>query len=243
MLGKALAVGRDTIGILVGRARGLAALVGTQVVGPLARGIGGDEAGGASGGAGVGAGDGGAGDTMGTFKYVLGVPPPAGAVRPGATGLPTTGGPARAVLMVRDPWCLFAWWEAPPEAAARARESLGPEARSVLRVHDVTFIAFSGDNAWLSFDVELPPGADRWYVDVPRPAASYCVEVGLRAPDGRFVALARSNVARAPRPSPSPDTTVAWCELARPAASGAAGFGSPAGRETAGHGGEGTRLD
>jgi hypothetical protein len=243
MLGKALEVGRDTIGVLVGRARGLAALVGARVVRPIAYGLG----------------RGGpppepetpsdlavepAADTTGAVKYALGVTPsPPGARAEEVTGLPCASGPV-AVLMVRDPWWLFAYWETTCEQVVRARETLGPAAREILRVYDVTFIAFRGDNAWLFFDVDLPAGADHRYVNVPRPAASYCLEVGLRAPDGRFLALARSNVARTPRPSPSPDTTVAWIELRPAAGSGARRPGSlAAGSETASRTDSGTRLD
>ena len=48
---------------------------------------------------------------------------------------------------------------------------------------------------------------------VGRPAATFCVEVGLRTPGGRFLPLARSNVITTPRSSPSPDTTVRWIDL------------------------------
>src|SRR5207244_3320958 len=58
------------------------------------------------------------------------------------------------------------------------------------------------------------PGADRWYLNVGRPAASFCVEIGLATPGGRFLPLARSNVVTTPRATPSPDTTVRWVEVA-----------------------------
>ena len=153
-------------------------------------------------------------------KYWLGpvggAPGDAAAVdrEPGA--LPASYGRDRITFLPRDPWWAFAYWEVTPTSRVRALRALGAEAegaREVLRVYDVTFLTFTGDNAWLSFDVELPPGADHWYLNVGRPAASFCVEVGLRTPGGRFLPLARSNVITTPRTSPSPDTSIRWVDL------------------------------
>src|SRR5581483_5745739 len=122
----------------------------------------------------------------------------------------------RIVLLPRDPWWAFAYWEITPTTRVRALRALGSDAegaREVLRVYDVTFLTFTGDNAWLSFDVELTPGADRWYLNLGRPAASFCVEIGLRTPGGRFLPLARSNTVTTPRSSPSPDTSVRWVDV------------------------------
>src|SRR5262249_12828065 len=130
--------------------------------------------------------------------------------------LPRSYGADRIVLLPRDPWWSFTYWEITPTTRVQGLRALGGEAegaREVLRVYDVTFITFTGDNAWLSFDVELPPGADHWYLNVGRPAASFCVEIGLRTPGGRFLPLARSNAITTPRTSPSPDTTVRWVDL------------------------------
>jgi len=131
--------------------------------------------------------------------------------------LPRAYGRDRITLLPRDPWWLFAYWEITPATRVNALRALGAEAegaREILRVYDVTFITFTGDNAWQSFDVELPPGADRWYLNVGRPAASFCVEIGLATPGARFLPLARSPIATTPRATPSADTTVRWVDLA-----------------------------
>ena len=130
--------------------------------------------------------------------------------------LPRSYGRDRIILLPRDPWWTFTYWEVTPATRVRALRALGAEgerAREILRVYDITFLTFTGENAWLSFDVELPPGADHWYLNVGRPAASFCVEVGLRTAAGRFLPLARSNVVTTARSSPSPDTSVRWVEL------------------------------
>jgi hypothetical protein len=149
--------------------------------------------------------------------------------------LPRSYGRDRIVLMPRDPWWAFAYWEVTPSSRVRALRMLGGDAesaREVLRVYDVTFITFTGDNAWLSFDVELPPGAEHWYLNLGRPAASFCAEIGLRTASGRFFPLARSKVIATPRSSPSPDTTVRWVDVG----------GSPGGVRNAVAAWPGTRL-
>lgn len=132
--------------------------------------------------------------------------------------LPHGYGTDRLVLLPRDPWWVFAYWEVIPAVRGTALRGLGAEAegaRDVLRVYDVTFLTFTGDNAWFFFDVELTPGADRWYVNVPRPAAAYVAEIGLRTRAGRFVPLVRSSTVSTPRAAASADTDVRWVELRR----------------------------
>ncbi|HLY36517.1 MAG TPA: DUF4912 domain-containing protein [Candidatus Binatia bacterium] len=132
--------------------------------------------------------------------------------------LPRSYGRDRIVLLPRDPWWAFTYWEITPTTRVQGLRALGADAegaREILRVYDVTFITFTGDNAWLSFDVHLPPGAEHWYLNVGRPAASFCIEIGLRTRSGRFLPLARSNTATTPRSAPSPDTTVRWVDVGR----------------------------
>src|SRR5262245_46659887 len=144
-------------------------------------------------------------------KYYLGrtMETPASAVVDREAGaLPRAYGRDRFVLLPRDPWTAFAYWEVTPTIRVQALRALGSEAegaREVLRVYDVTFLTFTGDNAWLSFDVEFPGGADHWYLNLGRPGASFCAEIGLRTPGGRFLPLARSNTIATPRAAPSPD--------------------------------------
>jgi hypothetical protein len=132
--------------------------------------------------------------------------------------LPHIYGRDTLVLLPRDPWWVFAYWEVTPATREQALRRLGNEAdgaRDVLRVHDVTFLTFTGDNAWFSFDLELVPSADHWYLNVPRPGASYLAEVGLRTRSGGFLSLVRSSAVTTARAAPSPDTALRWVELRR----------------------------
>jgi hypothetical protein len=130
--------------------------------------------------------------------------------------LPAAYGVDRLVLIPRDPWWIFVFWEITPatrEAALAALGTEADEARPMLRVYDVTFVDPRGSNTSLSFDLEIPRGVESWYVNVGRAAASYCTEIGLRTASGRFLPLLRSNVGDTPRATPSPDREVRWLEF------------------------------
>jgi len=125
--------------------------------------------------------------------------------------LPRAYGQSRAVLMARDPWWLFAHWEVPPVRRVEVLRALGVEGegtREVLRVYEV-----AADSS-ASWDIELPPGAERTDIHVDRPGRSYRVEIGLRTAAGRFVCLVTSNLVVAPAAEPSRDTSVRWVTVA-----------------------------
>ena len=137
-------------------------------------------------------------------------------VDPEPGDLPPAYGVDRLVLVPRDPWWIFVFWEVAPstrEAAITALGAEADEARPMLRVYDVSFVDPRGSNTSLSFDVEVPSEVQSWYVNVGRPAASYCAEVGLRTTSGHFLPLVRSNVIATPRATPSPDREVRWLEF------------------------------
>jgi hypothetical protein len=162
-------------------------------------------------------------ERVGRARFWLGPARPAAApavwgalLDPEPGELPAAYGVDRAVLIPRDPWWLFAFWEITPakrESALAALATESDHARLTLRVFDVSFVDPRGSNASLSFDIEVPEAAESWYVNVGRPAGSYCVEVGLRTASGTFLPLVRSNVATTPRATPSPDRQVRWLEF------------------------------
>ena len=110
------------------------------------------------------------------------------------------------VLQVRDPWWLHAYWEVRDRTYRKFRnELLGKfdSAKKVLRVYDVSFIDFNGTNAHRFFDLELNTEADNWYIDTAGPGRSWCVDLGLKLADGRFITIVRSNTVTTPLDGPS----------------------------------------
>jgi hypothetical protein len=128
----------------------------------------------------------------------------------GSGELPRAYGLNRVVVLARDPWWLFAHWEISPVDRVEALRALGAEGegvREVLRVHGP-----DGDGL-PSWDLELEPGAQRLHFRVEHPGRAYRVEVGLRTPAGRFLALVSSNTVTTPPAGPSPDLSVRWVAL------------------------------
>lgn len=116
--------------------------------------------------------------------------------------LPESYNQTRLVLLPRDPHWMFTYWEVSQSDRDAIRRIWGQEiferSACVLRVHDVTGISFSGENSNHSWDVRVPLEARRWYLEAQNSGRSYCVELGLLSPDGKFILLARSNVVTLP---------------------------------------------
>jgi len=131
--------------------------------------------------------------------------------------MPGRYGHTRAVLMARDPHWLHAYWEITPEAVAGLRNRLGDEWSDqpwVLRVFafgpGVDFEKAEEGNGEDRYDIELPAGADNWYLNVGRPDRVYRYAVGVISRGGVFHALARSNAVHAPRDTISAVTDEEW---------------------------------
>ncbi|MQL52017.1 DUF4912 domain-containing protein [Desulfofundulus thermobenzoicus] len=117
--------------------------------------------------------------------------------------LPRYYGLDRLVLLVRDPYWLYAYWEITATRQEEFASTFGARAwastRPVLRVYDVTGVDFNGYNANSFMDIQIQETADSWHIPVGRPNRSFCVDLGRVFPDGRFVTLLRSNVVTTPR--------------------------------------------
>ena len=117
------------------------------------------------------------------------------------------------VLQVRDPWWLHTYWEVREGTWGKLKNELAKlfaTAKKVLRVYDVSCINFNGSNAHRSFDIEIHQNAKSWYIDTAGPGRSWCVDVGLKLSDGRFITIARSNIVTTPLDAPSWVTDEEW---------------------------------
>ena len=103
--------------------------------------------------------------------------------------LPAGYGDNRIVLMVRDPYWLYTYWEVSEKRRGEIMNEIGGEAfnrsREILRVYDT--------ESWHYFDLEIGGGARNWYIHVPEPNRTYCVDIGFMTPQGKFITAARSN--------------------------------------------------
>lgn len=129
---------------------------------------------------------------------------PAPAPAPSSNGwdipLPQAYHEDRLVLMVRDPWWLYAYWELTPGRRQAAEDEIRRQGsrvdRLVLRVYDVTDCRLPDHHGSFDLCVDF---ATNWYIDVGKPDRSWIAELGWRTVDGRFVPLVRSNCVQTPR--------------------------------------------
>jgi hypothetical protein len=124
----------------------------------------------------------------------------------------------RMVLLARDPWWMFTYWDISNERIDSIVSSIPHSERSgihrVIRVYDVTGIGnFTGSNYHSFFDIDVSDQATNWYLNVNQPERSFCTEIGLRTPVGNFYALARSNVCAAPYYGISEQVDEEWMSL------------------------------
>lgn len=159
-------------------------------------------------------------EESGRSKQIISRPIPDTA-RPGEerlTGeLPLGYGDTRIVLQVRDPHWSHTYWDIADRTRQQLRSAIGGEVyeRSlfVLRVYDVTDIAFDGLNAHSYYDVHIFEGANNWYLNLGRPNCAFLVDLGLITPAGEFVLIARSNAIRTPRDTFSDTVDDQWMVL------------------------------
>ena len=123
-------------------------------------------------------------------------------------------GDNRIVLLVRDPWWLFSYWEIrkdrEEEIVGKIEKSGESPAKSILRVYDVTGVNFNGRNARSFFDIDLKGLASNWYINVNSPDSSWVVDIGIVTNKGNFYLLARSNVVKTPRFGMSDQLDAEW---------------------------------
>jgi len=128
--------------------------------------------------------------------------------------LPRSYGVDRLVLMVRDPYWLYAYWEITATRMEEISARHGPGAwnasRPVLRVYDVTGVDFNGSNANSFFDYNLRDYTDSWHINVPEANRTYCVDMGRLFADGTFITILRSNYVTTPRDNLSDNLDEEW---------------------------------
>lgn len=122
-------------------------------------------------------------------------------------------GQDRVVLLVRDPWWLYTYWEVVVDTWNKLKQRLGEvfySAKKVLRVYDISNIVFNGKNAHKFFDIEVGAEADNWYINTAGPGRSWCVDYGLKLANGEFITIVRSNTVHSPLDIPSSVTDEEW---------------------------------
>jgi hypothetical protein len=139
-------------------------------------------------------------------------PPPKTAHRPEIADdpLPLAYGDDRITLLCKDPHWLHAYWEITEPTQRRTLESLGEQrVTPILRLHHYPSAAAADSDRFDDI------GVSDWrmgheYVQCGRPDAAFEIEIGFKAEDGRFAALARSRRVSTPRDCMSDEIDDEW---------------------------------
>lgn len=117
--------------------------------------------------------------------------------------LPASYGETRITLLTQKPGHLYTYWEVRDDDLSGGRQRLAaPDAKMILRACEAT----NGD----FFDIEIHCPVGDWFFQIQWSDQAVYVEIGLRAPDGRFLSLATSNEVISPSPGPSSRVDPEW---------------------------------
>ena len=122
----------------------------------------------------------------------------------------------RAVLMVRGPHWLHAFWEVTQPSVRRVEAAMGQEwhaAKPVLRLLEVVSGAAGSPSERVVRDIEIHGGVKNWYIDVRNPLRCR-VELGYRSRHGDFHSICRSNVVNVGMGSQGDTLDAHWGDIA-----------------------------
>lgn len=142
------------------------------------------------------------------------------------TELPFSYGETRFVLLVRDPYWAFGYWDFAGETWNGVQRRLAEDSslKPMIRIHDL--------DAKRSYPLLVSLEAKNWYLHLGTPDHRYVAELGLGDGRQRFYLIARSNEVRTPRDSPSDTVDPEWSdrdfeEIYRLSGGGRIGLSSP----------------
>ena len=128
---------------------------------------------------------------------------------------PTHYGKDNIVLMVRDPYWVYTYWNLTEDTFNSLKSQYGTDmvnqGKLVLRVKDVTNTHPDRPNEF--YDIYPPYGANNWYINVKKSNASYCTEIGFLLPNNLYILIARSNVVHVPNFGPSDIVDEKWVSV------------------------------
>lgn len=125
--------------------------------------------------------------------------------------LPPSYNETAVVLLVRDPYWVYAYWDFREELKAELSRIFGgwEKVPLTLRVYNLSRRQ-PGTGEPEFFDLSINHYANNWYINVGEPDKEYQVDLGYYTLDGQFRTLARSNKVTTPRDSISPIIDEEW---------------------------------
>lgn len=140
--------------------------------------------------------------------------------------LPFSYGDTKLVLLARDPYWAYSYWDFSAETWNWVQKKLAEDSslKPMMRIHDL--------DAKKTYDLLVSLEARNWYLHLGTPDHRYFAELGIGDGHARFYLIARSNEVRTPRDSPSEVIDTEWNdrdfdEIYRLSGGGKPGLSSP----------------
>ncbi|MCL6589130.1 MAG: DUF4912 domain-containing protein [Firmicutes bacterium] len=126
--------------------------------------------------------------------------------------IPPNYNDTRIVLLVRDPYWLYTYWNISQETKERISNTIKKwdQIPLLLRVYDTTNQKFDGVNSNYYFDIAVDHATTNWYIHVGSPNRTFCVDLGFIQDNGNFYTIARSNFVTTPRDNISDIVDEEW---------------------------------
>jgi|SRR5690554_4315003 len=103
------------------------------------------------------------------------------------------------VLMVRDPYWLYSYWDFNSEVVNRLSRIFGAWDKVPLNLRVYDLGNGEGQPEQNFFDVSVNPHIKNWYINTNQSNHRFQVDLGYFTPSGQFISLARSNIVTTPR--------------------------------------------
>jgi hypothetical protein len=112
-------------------------------------------------------------------------------------------GETQMVAFIRDPQCIFTYWEVTPESVEAMKQQLMGEYKDSSMVLRVFKTGANGETELIQ-EVRVEPGEMNRYVELKDKDGNYFVEIAQKTSSGRIVVYARSNNVITGIPSETP---------------------------------------
>ncbi|UNC93258.1 DUF4912 domain-containing protein [Candidatus Contubernalis alkaliaceticus] len=128
--------------------------------------------------------------------------------------LPLHYGEDRMILMLRDPYWLFSYWEITGGTQNYYRQkyhqSGWDNSTPIIRVYRFPVGLEPLDQPEITFDIELSHNINSWHINVGMPNRRYYAEIGRKLPGGEYIPILCSNSVNTPRDSESDIIDEKW---------------------------------
>ncbi|MDO8735333.1 MAG: DUF4912 domain-containing protein [Elusimicrobiota bacterium] len=119
------------------------------------------------------------------------------------------------VILPRDPHWIFAYWDISDKTSERLKNKYGRDifekSNFVLRIHDITgFKKFHSNSSRKFKEMPVNFNSRNWYINVEDSSRTYCVQLGIKTKDGKFIQVLLSNTIIAPSGRVSDATGEKW---------------------------------